>query len=163
MREFKTITVNNRVFEPVAIPETRNAVLRELKQITVKQGLIVAAESSAAEAVLKASAAVNLDNETPAAIAVEEMQKALFREFEQITINQPNLIIITENGTYNVAAKTRAIINVNNMGRAIEVSTAAAMKNILDTATAADNGKVYRYVGLSSGGYEQYAYYVLEV
>lgn len=161
MREFRAITVNSKI-EPVTITETRKAVMRELKQITVKQGLIVAAESSATEAVLKASAAV-LNNETSAAFAIEEMQRALFREFEQITVNQPNLIIITDNGTYNVSSKTRAIINVNNKGIPIEVGTAAEMKNILDTATSADNGKVYKYVGDTTSSYDKNAYYVLEV
>ena len=47
-------------------------------------------------------------------------------------------------------------------GRAIEVATETEMANILSSATADDNGKIYRYTG-TTGTYVNGALYYLEV
>lgn len=48
-------------------------------------------------------------------------------------------------------------------GIPITVNTASDMDAILASATAADNGKVYQYLGETTEAYEQNAYYILEV
>lgn len=47
------------------------------------------------------------------------------------------------------------------VGKAIEVSTAEEMAEILAKAKNEDVGKIYRYIGATTSDYEQGAYYIM--
>ena len=85
-------------------------------------------------------------------------------KFAKITVNEPNLIVINQNGRYNVNGKYYAVVNVaaGDSGKPFEVETAAEMNNILEAATADDYGKIYKYVGESTEVYTKNSIYILE-